>query len=153
LARYNTDGSLDTSFGTAGQVTTDFAGIFQRAYSVALQSDGKIVAAGYAFISTTPEDFALARSNSDGTLDTTSGTGGKVDTDFGPYVASGASSVALQSDGKIVAAGYAYPFSGITGFDFALARYNSDGSPDAGFGSGGKLTTDFGNTYDYAAGV
>src|SRR6266536_3291285 len=88
-------GALDPSFGTGGQVTTDFGG-FDSAQAVAVQSDGKIVAAG----STGGGDFALARYNGDGSLDSTFGSGGKVTTDVGGFDA--ALGVA-QSDGKIVA--------------------------------------------------
>src|SRR5262245_49553369 len=98
-------GDLDTSFGTGGKVTTDFAGSFDVAHAVTLQPDGKIVAAGEAFVSVR-EDFALARYNMDGSLDTSFGAGGKVTTDFaGDFDA--ALAVALQPDGKIVAAGFA----------------------------------------------
>jgi uncharacterized delta-60 repeat protein len=146
LVRYNSNGSLDTSFGTGGKVTTDFNGSTDFGQSVALQSDGKIVVAGEAF---TPgvygSDFALARYNSDGSLDTSFGTGGKVTTDFDGNSGNG-QSVTVQSDGKIVVAGYFSTSSYI--LDFALARYNSDGSLDTSFGTGGKVTTDFNGGYD-----
>ena len=135
LARYNSDGSLDTSFGSGGTVTTHFFGSSDQALAVALQSDGKIIAVGQAVQSDGDDDFALARYNSDGSLDTSFGTGGKVTTDFFSQNDQ-AFAVALQSDGKIIAAGSTF-------LDFALARYNSDGSLDATFGSGGKVTTDF----------
>src|SRR5262245_34398023 len=80
-----------------------------------------------------------------GTLDLTFGTGGLVTTNFGS--SAGASNVALQPDGKLVVAG-AIAQNGRT--DFAVARYNSDGSLDAGFGVGGKVTTDFFDGYDNA---
>ncbi len=132
-------GALDPSFGTGGQVTTDFGG-FDSAQAVAVQSDGKIVAAG----SSGGGDFALARYNADGTLDSTFGSGGKLTTDFGGFDA--ASALAIQHDGRIVV-------TGRTGSgDFALARYNGDGSLDSTFGSGGKVTTDVGG-FDAALGV
>ena len=74
-------GDLDGTFGTGGKVTTDFAGNGDEARAVALQPDGKIVAAGGALGATV--DFALARYGPDGTLDTTFGADGKVATDFG----------------------------------------------------------------------
>ena len=120
LARYNTDGSLDTSFDTDGKVTTDFGAGNTRASAVAVQPDGKIVAAGEAHISTF--DFALARYNADGSLDTTFDTDGKVTTNFSSN-SDVAAAVALQPDGKIVAAGSAVPIAG--GSDFALARYGT----------------------------
>src|SRR4030095_1301139 len=79
LARYNDDGSLDSSFGTGGRVTTDIGGFSDTAYAVAVQPDGKIVAAGSANFTSTFSDFALARYNNDGTLDASFG---KVTTDF-----------------------------------------------------------------------
>jgi len=141
LARYQPDGTLDTTFSTDGKVTTDIAGGDDVALAVALQPDGKIVAAGSASTGAT-EDFALARYNPDGTLDTTFSTDGKVTTDFagGNDVAR---DVALQPDGKIVAAG-------ASGSDFALARYNPDGTLDTTFSTDGKVTTDFAGGHDEA---
>src|SRR5262250_97566 len=120
LARYNSNGTLDASFGTGGKVTTDFAGPNDQADSVAVQPDGRIVVAGAAGRFTNRGyDFALARYNGNGTLDTSFGTSGKVTTDF-----AGAndvpSSVAVQPDGNIVVAGGA-TVSGRA--EFALARY------------------------------
>ncbi len=115
LARYNAAGSLDATFGTGGKVTTNFGG-YDRGLSVAIQSDGMIVAAG-----TSPgggsADFALARYNAIGALDTTFGTGGKVTTDFGGN--DDVRSVTIQSNGKIVVVGN----NGGGSPDFALARY------------------------------
>jgi uncharacterized delta-60 repeat protein len=139
LARYNSNGTLDTSFGTGGRVTTDFGGRYERATSVAVQWDGKIVVAGGAVINVY-NDFALARYHSDGTLDTNFGTGGKVITNFGE-VSAQAYSVAVLPDGKIVVAGEANIDGGD---DFALVRYTSNGTLDDNFGTGGKVTTDFG---------
>src|SRR5262245_684540 len=96
LGRYNSDGSLDTTFGTVGKVTTDSLG---DAFALSIRSDGKIVVAGGRTQS--PSTFVLARYNSDGSLDTTFGAGGKVvRTDFsGFHVA-----LLLQPDEKIVVA-------------------------------------------------
>ncbi len=138
LARYNVDGSLDPSFGSAGKVTTQFPGNMAQAFSVAIQLDGKLVAAGRALSATseTTSDFALARYNTNGSLDVSFGSAGKVTTDFfGDDDA--AFSVAIQSDGRVVAAGRA---SG-SATEFGLTRYNGDGSLDANFGSAGKVTT------------
>ena len=136
IARYNTDGSLDTSFDGDGLVTTDFGSTHDSASAVAVQSDGKIVVAG-SNISDFACDFVLARYNSNGSLDSAGfGSGGKVTTDFAGDFDT-ASAMVIQSDGKIVVAGSA---SG----NFGLARYNSNGTLDtAGFGTGGKVTTDF----------
>jgi uncharacterized delta-60 repeat protein len=137
LVRYKPDGSLDTTFNTTGTVTTAIGSIDDIPMTVDIQSDGKIVAAGH----TTPGGFGLARYNSDGTLDTSFGTGGKVTTAIGN--GSYAATVAFQTDNKIVVAG-----SALTGGsnDFALVRYNSDGSLDTGFGTGGIVTTSTGTS-------
>src|SRR5215831_2778479 len=106
LARYNSDGTLDTSFGTAGIVTTpfDFPGNFDIVFTVVRQPDGKFLAVG-STVGNPFANFALARFNADGTLDASFGTGGIVTTGFG--VSAEATSAVVQADGKIVAAGYA----------------------------------------------
>ena len=148
LARYNPNGSLDTTFGTGGKVTTDFYGSAgdERATAVAIQPDGKIVVAGTVNSdtqNTNNYDFALARYNTDGSLDTSFGTGGKLTTNIldGQVRLDAAVSVVLQPDGKIVVGGSTSPSD--TGVDFALVRYNPNGSLDASFGTGGKVTTNF----------
>jgi len=154
LARYNTDGSLDTTFDTDGKLTTEIgtaiggAPTSDTAYAVAVQTDGKILAAGNK-----DGDFALVRYNTDGTLDTNFGGSGNgvAITDFS---GDGSSmevikSIAVQADGKIVAAGY----SGVSGEDFALARYNTDGTLDTSFDTDGMVTTDFGGAADEAYAV
>lgn len=143
VARYNSNGTLDTNFGSGGKVTTAIGSIDDRAFAVATQADGKIVAVGFTNTSTT-KVFALARYNTDGTLDTNFGTGGKVTTAVGA-VDDRASAVAIQTDGKIVTAGYSNTG---TADIFALARYNTDGTPDTSFGTGGKATTSFGTFRD-----
>src|SRR5438093_1292576 len=144
LARYNTDGTLDTGFGNGGQVTTDFSGSFDEAEAIALQLDGRVVLAGRTRTQTSTssnDDFALSRYNTDGSLDTSFGTAGKVMTDFtGIPGFDEAHALAIQSDGKVVAVGLAMTTSKN---DFALARYNTNGVLDATFGSGGKVITDF----------
>jgi uncharacterized delta-60 repeat protein len=144
LARYNPDGTLDTTFNATGKVLTDFSGSgsYDIAHALAIQSDGKIVAAGDSFRADGTFDFALARYNPDGTLDTTFNATGKVLTDFGGSGSGDyASDVAIQSDGKIVVAGYSG--TSATPYDFALARYNPDGTLDATFNATGKVLTDF----------
>jgi uncharacterized delta-60 repeat protein len=144
LARYNPDGTLDPTFGAGGKQTTDFFGNRDQANGVAIEPDGKIVAVGLALHGDTDStaDFALARYNPDGTLDLSFGSGGKQTTDFFGN-ADFAAGVVIQPDGRIVAAGYAQHQNAVS--SFALARYTLDGSLDQSFGSGGKLTTDFGN--------
>lgn len=151
LARYTPSGSLDTTFGSGGEVLTAVGNTFSAAASVAIQGDGKIVASGTAYTGTsTGTDFALVRYNSDCSVDTTFGSGGETTTDFGSLNDAGGK-VAIQSNGDIVAVGDSY--QSITGPDFALARYTPSGSLDTSFGSGGKVLTDFGNTQDYATGL
>ena len=130
VARYNADGSLDTSFGGTGKVITDFGSDYDTGTSVAIQLDGKIVAAGHSYSSSYQRDFSVVRYNVDGSLDTSFNSNGKLTTDFAASDDWGYS-IALQPDGKIVVAG----FSG-TGSDThqALARYNADGSLDLSFG-------------------
>jgi uncharacterized delta-60 repeat protein len=152
LARYIANGSLDTSLGSGGKVLTDFSGSsgYDEAKAVAIQKDGKIVAAGVS--GGGPYDFALARYNADGSLDTSFGSGGKVLTDIGG-TGDVAYAVAIQKDGKIVAAGSSNASGSGDYDDFALARYNADGSPDTSFGSGGKVLTNFGAFSDSAYAV
>ena len=117
LARYNLNGSLDTSFSLDGKHTTHFPGYASQACGVVIQPDGKIVAVGFIEIGET-DDFALVRYKTNGWLDKTFSGDGKVTTDFG--IDSMAMAVALQSNGRIIAAGWAN--DGIDR-DIALARY------------------------------
>lgn len=110
--------------------------INDRAFAVAMQSDGKIVAAGDSYNDNNGWSFALVRYNSNGSLDTTFGTGGKVLTNIG----AGIRDIVIQGDGKIVAAGYSY----VSPNNFVLVRYNSNGSLDTNFGSGGMVLTTLG---------
>jgi uncharacterized delta-60 repeat protein len=144
LARYDADGSLDTSFSGDGVVTTDFAGKADTAYAVALQGDGRIVAAGSAFekqdFYDAPQFFALARYQADGTPDSTFSGDGILITDISRDAR--AHAVAVQQDGKIVLGGVlgSEQFSDLGLFSaLALARYNPSGSQDSSFGSGGQI--------------
>jgi len=150
LARYNTNGSLDAKFSGDGKVTTDFTPKLDAANSVAIQPGGKIVAAGVAGFGGSNAKFALARYNTNGSLDATFGGDGKVTTDLTPKRDSGRD-LAIKADGKIVAAGAA----GMDGSNpkFALARYNTNGSLDATFSGDGKVFTDFTNGDDESYGV
>lgn len=138
LARYRPDGSLDPSFGSAGKVRTAIG----SAPALALQRDGKIVAAGQSHVdSDGTSGFALARYTRDGALDRTFADDGVVVTDFGaPSFATG---VAVQPDGKIVAVGAA-------GGDFAVARYLATGALDRTFHTDGRTSTAFTNARDAA---
>jgi uncharacterized delta-60 repeat protein len=155
VTRYDTDGTLDSTFGRRGKVRTDFPGLAGVPSSVVVQSDGKIVVAGGAFpLFTFLGNFKVVRYNSNGTLDNSFGVGGIVTTTFpeGSY----ANAIALQSDGKIIAAGTVFVdvvIGDMSNTDFALARYNPDGSLDTSFGNGGTVTTDFFGTEDDAFSV
>ena len=143
LVRYNANGSLDTTSGFGGStgiVTTDIGSSSNYANAVALQADGKIVVAGNAFAnpSANTSDIAVLRYNTDGTLDTTGfgSPNGYVTTSIGAF--DDGFAVAVQPlDGKIVVAGNA---DAGTSDRLALLRYNSNGSLDPGFGTGGIVT-------------
>ena len=144
-------GDLDPTFGSGGKVTTDFGGN-ETAWGLAVQADGKAVVAGTRFDPGPSDDFVLARYTAGGALDRTFDGDGKVTTDFGGR-SDGADDVAIQGDGKIVAAGSGFPAQ-VRPLDFALARYNRDGTLDGTFGDGGKVLTTFGpNSIDGANAV
>jgi len=141
LARYLSDGSLDPSFGDGGLVLTDFGPYYDFALALAIQPDGKIVAAGvsYAGISyIDPSAFALARYNADGSLDDGFGTGGKVTTAINDQT-DVAWSIAIDAAGRLVVGGTVFVFDGA----FGIARYLPDGSLDTSFGSGGSVIDGF----------
>jgi uncharacterized delta-60 repeat protein len=142
-------GSLDTSFATQGIANTAIGTGEDYAQAMAVQADGRIVVAG-STATNQGTDIALVRYQRDGALDTTFGNGGKVVTSVGSG-SDEAYAIALQADGKIVVAGGSS--QGASGIDFVLLRYNADGSLDAGFGTGGKVTTSFGNQTDRAYAV
>jgi len=192
LARYNPNGSLDTSFGTNGITIAGTGNLWTSAKAIAIQKNGKIVTAGNGSVSrfnsngtldasfgnsgivllnnslansvviqgwdkivvagrggATFDDFALSRFNSNGSPDLSFGNNGRVLTSFGGN--SEVYSLAVQIDGKIIAAGGTSTTN--TDYDFALARYNFNGSPDNTFGNGGKVVTVFGNKRDIASSV
>ncbi len=155
LARFNTDGSTDFGFGTGGKQITDFFGAGAKANGVVLQPDGKFVVAGTASDSATrpaATDIALARYNSDGTLDSGFGSGGQTAIPFQNSATEQGNALALSAEGQIIVAGAAFKTFAAPP-DFALVRYNSDGSLDTGFGSGGIITTDVAGGTDVAQAV
>lgn len=143
LARFDADENLDPSFGTNGKVITSIGQSDDVVNAIALQEDGKIVLAGHSIVGQIT-NFALARYNADGTPDTLFGTGGKILTPVGLSGIGVATSIRIQTDGKIIAGGYALHNNN---FDFSLVRYNENGSLDSTFGVGGKVITvvDIGN--------
>ncbi len=188
LARYLTSGSLDTSFGSNGLVVTNPTPITDEISDIIIQPDGKIVAAGYAWDGSS-SSIVLARYLSNGSLDSSFDADGIKVTNLGGF--SGANALAIQSDGKIVVAGFwdnqmiilRYNINGsldtsfngsgrvtvsnymsandvliqphdqkivavgMNASDFAIVRLNSNGTLDSSFDGDGKLTTDFGS-YD-----
>ncbi|CAN5328371.1 hypothetical protein BH10ACI3_BH10ACI3_20970 [soil metagenome] len=141
--RYNSDGSLDTTFGIGGKVRESVLPDGDIAYAVALQTNGMIVLAGLTLNcgDGCRPDFALMRLDSNGSLDTSFGNGGIVISSVAPMNTEWANSVAIQSNGKIVAAGI---WRNGSDDDFALFRYNTDGTLDTTFDTDGKVTTGFG---------
>ncbi|MGH7129666.1 MAG: Ig-like domain-containing protein, partial [Planctomycetaceae bacterium] len=129
IARYGTDGALDTTFSGDGKATTDFSPRrLDGAIDVALQADGKILVAGVAGVGFGPGTavgkFALVRYNPDGTRDSTFSDDGKTTTNFTRRL-DAAGEVAIQADGKIVVVGTAKD-----GSKLATARFNADGTLD-----------------------
>ncbi len=131
IVRYNTNGSLDTTFGGSGILTTGITSQYEnsKAFSIAIQKDGKIVVSSR---------YAIFRYTTDGSLDFTFSGDGKLTTESNISIGA----VAVQSDGKILAAG-AEEVDEETG-NPAVLRYNSNGSLDKTFGVTGKQTLDGG---------
>lgn len=148
LVRFNSDGSLDNSFGTQGRTGAGFgSGNFALGTpALAIQPDGKILVGGQAAIPSIIgflDDFGIVRFTTNGSLDMTFGDGGEVITPVGDSVQeqdNGVVSLVLQASGKIVAAGIA---SDGTNDQYAVLRYNPDGSLDTSYGSAGATIVDF----------
>jgi uncharacterized delta-60 repeat protein len=144
VLRYLGNGTPDSSFGAGGRTTASFTNFINSPNDMALQRDGKIVVAGTAESADgTVSEFAVARFNANGTLDTSFGTGGKVTTNFVGAMTGGVSnpadSVLIQADGKILVGGHASRCARRCPTQSALARYNINGSLDTTFGSGGMV--------------
>ncbi len=143
VARYNANGTADSSFGINGHMNSWIVNANNVATSVALQPDGKIVVAGY-FDSNNYNDPMVMRLTANGIPDNTFGTGG-----FVPFWLNGQfdefHDITMQADGKILAAGRRWINNS---YDFAVVRLLSDGTPDASFGTNGWVTTDFNGAYE-----
>jgi uncharacterized delta-60 repeat protein len=148
VVRYNSNGTLDSTFNDSGKVTTSLNSTYEESRGIAVQSDGKIVVAGYT-TNGVIEDFVVLRYNSNGTLDNTFDGDGIVTTDFG-YNSEEPYNIGIQSDGKIVVVGYIYDGSSS---DFALARYNTNGSLDTSFNGTGKIIKVMASTGEEAKGI
>ncbi|MCL4297442.1 MAG: hypothetical protein KJ077_17015 [Anaerolineae bacterium] len=147
LARYNSNGSLDPTFGSGGVVITSLNSADDQAYAIARQSDGKIIVAG-SQTNGYGTDFVLARYNSNGSLDPSFGSGGIVGTHLGDY--DEAYGMVVQPDGKIIIVGLTGPELST---DFVVVRYNSNGTLDSSFDTDGVVITDVGGYYDRARAV
>jgi uncharacterized delta-60 repeat protein len=150
LVRYNSDGSLDNSFDDDGIVTTALSANADFAFALKIQGDGKLIAAGESVGETSTLDFSLVRYNENGSLDASFGTGGMVFTDF-QNSNDQIGSITIQNDGRIVAVGSTGIISEYQ--KTALARFNTDGSLDAAFGSQGLVTIDASTNDDFARAV
>jgi uncharacterized delta-60 repeat protein len=137
LPAFSQDGSLDPTFGTNGKAYATTMNLNQSLSKTVVQSNGKVVVSGKA-ANCCGYDFSVARFNSNGTVDNTFDGDGVVTTDFGSNAWDIANTVAVQPDGKIIAAG-------ISNQQFALARYNVDGSLDNTFNGNGKVITQIGS--------
>lgn len=145
LTRYNANGTIDNTFGTNGIVVTHVSDGNDVIRGLALQTDGKIVAVGYAGI--VNEYLSIIRYNADGTIDNSFATNGMDSLLIFDNVGSDRTvpnDVKIQSDGKIVVAGFAKNSGG--DLNCMVVRYNTNGTLDASFGIGGKMVTSLGNT-------
>jgi uncharacterized delta-60 repeat protein len=149
VARFNPDGSFDEEFGDGGRalhpISTAADATDEEAHALVIAPDGKIVLGGHVGIY--PSDFAAMRYLPNGKLDKSFGKAGAVVTDLGGD--DKAAAVAVQPDGKIVLAGRCANEDD----DWAMLRYNSDGSLDKSFGNGGIVATDLTGGEDYATGI
>lgn len=140
ISRFNTDGEADNSFGNAGLTQIEFNGtISSEAHTIVLQPDEKIIISGRLQMNDLSTAMGLARCQSDGTMDTSFGLDGKVETsipDKDAYI----KSVSLRDDGKIVAAGFSY-LPDLTASDFIVAQYQTDGALDSTFAQSGVQTS------------
>ena len=149
LARLNTNGTLDTSFGSGGKLTTSYSALDDDALALTIQPDGKLVVAGRSYNGSN-WDMTVTRYTTSGALDVTFGSGGKVTTAIGPSHEE-AWSLALQADGKIVVAGESYDAAGNA--DIAVVRYLVNGTLDTAFNGTGKCVVPVGAGADYGYGV
>ncbi len=128
LARFNANGTLDSTFGTDGGLATDNPGGVIN--EIAVQADGKIIAANGGFANS---GFGLTRYNANGSVDQTFGEFGRINTVFPAGSSAVATEVLIQPDGKILAGGYLSPLG------WVLARYEANGTLDRTFGTGGRV--------------
>ena len=148
MIRYHNNGSIDSSFGINGIVTTDINSSYDNAQTLAIQTDGKLLLAGGAS-NGVDYDLAVVRYNTDGSLDLSFGVGGKQITPVGNHNDS-PNSIAVQNDGKILLAGGTY--NG-TDYDYLIVRYNSNGNLDTTFGNNGIVIHPIGNSNEISSSI
>jgi uncharacterized delta-60 repeat protein len=141
-------GELDITFHNDGKLTTDYSGGAERAFGMAIQPDGKIVAVG-THAGPGVYDFLLVRYRTDGKRDPAFSNDGMVTTDFGGVEI--AWDVVIQTDGKIVVSGFIC-YGDCSNYDLALARYNPNGSLDTTFSGDGKVVQDYGGGSNWSYG-
>ncbi|NOQ71830.1 MAG: T9SS type A sorting domain-containing protein [Crocinitomix sp.] len=151
LIRYNEDGSLDETFGVDGVTTTSLGLGEASCNSIRIQEDGKIIVVGvYLLAEEGPSDIAMARYNSDGTLDVSFGTDGIVITNSeDSEVWDGGMRVEIQADGKLLVMAFNYEDD----LEFLLLRYNTDGTLDDTFGDEGIVAPIIGSYSDESEGL
>lgn len=152
VLRYTTNGVLDTSWNGTGKVFTGIGPSDDGLYSIKVQADGKVIAAGGSQFPSPQYKITMVRYNTNGTLDSSFGTFGRVAISVGSGTVDIATAMTLQSDGRIVLAGLTAP-TGLTDADIVVLRCNSNGTLDATFDGDGKATTLIGLAFDYAIGV
>ena len=146
LIRLNPNGTLDSTFGTAGKTSfpvgvASGVEVDNRIYALGLQPDGKILAVGSAYNSSSLDDFAIARLNTDGSLDVDFSNDGKATVDYQGY-GEAAIQVKVEPSGKILVAGYVRE-------DFGMVRFYDDGTIDTTYGTSGKILAATTNTFTF----
>ncbi|MEQ1824517.1 MAG: matrixin family metalloprotease [Pirellula sp.] len=150
VARLQSNGELDSSFGNQGKQIVDFGSEDEGAYAMAVDGAGRVVLAGYVYSASTGGDFAVARLTTNGVLDTAFDSDGKQTIDFGSIEDYGYG-VALDNLGRVLVAGFSLQES--TGYDYAVARLTTNGALDTAFATDGKQTIDFESLVDYGKSV
>lgn len=144
LTRHLADGSIDTSFGSGGKVVTDLFNSGEQALDIAIQTDGRILIAGY-FDNGNDNGACVIRYTTEGDLDPSFGSNGLVTYDQPGFDEKG-SGIAIQPDGKVIMVG-STTVNGTS--DVLLVRFETDGSPDSTFGGNGTVVTDIEAMDDY----
>lgn len=153
IARINVDGTLDSTFGTGGKVTTDLAGNNDAALCIAINSDGKFAVGSYTYgagSSNNFADFGVAKYNTNGSLDTSFSSDGKHVVVISPSGNDKPEAIAFQSNGKILIGGSAFLNTSVRD-DFAIVRLNTNGTLDTSFNADGIFTTALGSSDDTAS--